>query len=185
MELTVSGRKKGKKSEISEIRRTGNIPAVLYAKGAQGKEVTVDGGEFKKILRNIEPGTLSSQIFELNVDGKKVKTIVKDVQYRITTYDILHLDFLELNDDVPVTLNIPIRCKGAVNCAGVKLGGVLRQVIRAVKVKTLPKNIPAQFEIEVQSMGLGAAKRLSEISFPQGVTPLANLKEIAVVIARK
>ncbi|MCP5469328.1 MAG: 50S ribosomal protein L25 [Chlamydiales bacterium] len=185
MELTVTSREKGKKSEAKRIRRAGNIPAVLYSKGEAGVEIEVDGNEFKKILNHVPTGTLSSKVFTLTLDGKKRKALVKDIQYHVTTYNIVHMDFIELFDDVPVTLNIPVRCVNTVDCAGVKLGGVIRQVIRQMRVRTLPKNIPDSFELDVKAMTLGQAKRLNEIAIPDGVSAVDTLDNVAVVIARR
>ncbi len=185
MELTVARRAAGKKAETKQIRREGNIPAVLYSKGEKGQEVTVDGGEFQKILNKIEPGTLSSKVFTLTVDGKPVKAIIKDIQYTVTTYDVIHIDFEQLHEDVPVKLNIPVKFLNAVECAGVKLGGVIRQVIRYVKVICLPKDIPAQFNLDIRDLVIGQSVKLNKIEIPSGVTPITKLNEVVVVIARK
>lgn len=193
MELTVASRTPGKKSETKKIRREGSIPAVLYSLGEKGEEVVVDGITFKKILNTIEPGTLSSMVFTLSHQdkkfiahqGKQVRAILKDIQYNITTYDVIHLDFVALHEDTPVTLNIPIKCINTVDCQGVKLGGALRQMLRYLKVRCLPKDIPSHFEIDVRDLGLGQAIKLESLSMPHGVTPVEDLKAVAVVIARR
>jgi len=182
MQLSV---KKREERNNKKIRREGMIPAILYSQGNVGEEICVNGNEFKKVLNITPTGTLSSKVFELDLGGKKRRAIVKDIQYHVTTYNILHLDFEELFDDVPVTLNIPVCCTYAVDCAGVKLGGVLRQVVRKMRVKTLPRNIPDRFEINVKDMQLGESKRLSEIAIPEGVKPIDNLNNVAVLVARK
>jgi len=184
MKLTIAPRS-AKKSETKKIRREGNIPAILYSKGEHGQGIVVDGIAFKKILNTTPTGTLSSKIFHLESSGKIVKAIVKDIQYNITTYDVIHMDFEQLHDDLPVTLNIPLVCVNTVDCAGVKLGGVIRQVVRQVRVTCLPKDIPGQFEIDVRDMNLGQTKKLSALNIPKGVHPTVDLKEVAVVIARK
>ncbi|MCC5831893.1 MAG: 50S ribosomal protein L25/general stress protein Ctc [Chlamydiales bacterium] len=185
MELTVSGRQPGKKSEIKKIRREGHIPAILYSKGEKGREIVVDGNAFLKVLNQIEKGTLSSVVFTLNLDGNSVKAIIKDIQYAVTSYDIVHLDFEQLHDDVPVTLNIPLKFLNAVECAGVKLGGVLRQVIRQVKVRCLPKDIPDRFNLDVRDLTMGQSLKLNKLQIPSGVTPVTGLNEVAVVVAKK
>lgn len=185
MELTVASRTAGKKAETKKIRREGNIPAILYSKGEKGQDVVVNGIDFKKVMNKVEQGTLSSVVFDLTVDGKKVKAIVKDIQYAVTTYDILHIDFAQLHDKVPVTLNIPLKFLNAVECAGVKLGGVLRQVIRHVKVTCLPKDIPARFNLDVRDLVMGQSVKLSALEIPAGVKPITRLNEVAVVVAKK
>lgn len=185
MKLNVTKRDSKAKSTTKAIRREGNIPAVLYSKGEAGKEVVVDGIEFKKILNKIESGTLSSIVFELELDGKKVKALIKDIQYHVVTYNILHMDLIELYDDVPVTLNVPLKCVGAMDCVGVKAGGVLRQVLRYLKVRTLPKHIPSHFDLDVKNLGLGHAVRLSAVQIPKTVRPMENLKVVAAVVGKR
>lgn len=185
MKLDVQTRSSEKKSESKKLRREGKIPAVLYSKGENGQEITVDGAEFQKILNTTPKGTLSSKIFTLSINGKEVKAIIKEIQYHVTTYTIVHLDFEELHDDVVVSLNIPVVCTGVADCAGVKLGGVLRQIIRQVKIRALPKDIPSEFNIDVRALGLGQTKRLRDIEIPAGVTPVTDLKEVAVVVGRR
>lgn len=185
MKLTITRRSAGKKAENKQIRREGNIPAVLYSKGEKGHEIVVDGIAFKKILNTTPTGTLSSKIFHLDLDGKVVKALVKDIQYNITTYAVIHLDFEQLHDDHPVSVKIPVRCINVNDCAGVKLGGAVRLVVRHVPVVCLPKDIPADFEIDVRDLALGQMTKLSALKIPEGVRPTISLKEVAVVIARK
>lgn len=184
MELNVATRS-AKKSETKKLRREGKIPAILYSKGEKGREIVIDGVTFKKILNTTPTGTLSSKIFSLKGMGKTLRAIVKEIQYNITTYDVIHLDLEELHDNVPVTLNIPLVCVNTVDCVGVKLGGVIRQVIRQVRVTCLPKDIPSQFELDVRDMNLGQTKRLNTLEIPKEIRPAVDLKEVAVVIARK
>lgn len=184
MKLTAALRSK-KKSETKKLCREGKIPAILYSKGEKGKEISVDAIDFKKILNTTPTGTLSSKIFFLEGLGKTLKAIVKDIQYNITTYDVIHLDFEELHEDLPVTLNIPLVCVNTVDCIGAKLGGVIRQVVRQLRVTCLPKDIPEQFELDVRDMNLGQTKKLSALEIPKGVRPAADMNAAAVVIARK
>ncbi len=185
MELKAQTRSPKKKSDIKQLRAQGKIPAILYSKGDIGEALVVDAIPFKKIINQLKPGSLSATIFDLTFEGKVVKAIVKDIQYNIITYDVIHLDFVELIDDVPVTLNIPIECINAVDCVGVKLGGVLRQVVGHLKVRCLPKDIPSHFELDVKDVGMFGKRRLSDISLPNTVEPRMGLNTIAVVIGKK
>lgn len=181
MELKATKREKNCKV----IRREGNIPAIFYSQGKEGEELIVGGGDFRKILNQIQPGTLSTTIFTLDVGGKKRKAILKDIQYHVTTYEISHLDFEELVDGVPVTLNVPIQCTGVVDCIGIKLGGSLHQIVRTIKVRCLPKDIPSQFEVDIRELNVGQGKRVGDISIPKAVQPMIDTKNMAVVIAKR
>ena len=185
MKFIAAKRDAGNKSEIKKSRREGKIPAILYSKGEKGTEIVIDGIEFQKILNTTPTGTLSSKVFTLEIEGKAHRAILKDIQYEVTSYRVLHLDFEELHEDLPVTLNIPIRCINTAFCAGVKLGGVVRQVNRYLRVTCLPKDIPSHFDADVQELAIGQSLRLSALQIPANVRPVTDLKEVAVVIARK
>jgi len=185
MKLTIIKRSASKKGELNQIRREGNIPAVLYCRGKPGENISVNGAELKAIMRKIKSGCLSTTVFNFEWEGKQRRAILKDIQYQPTTYDIWHLDFEELIDDVSVNVKVPIMCVGVVDCVGIKLGGVLRQVIRSLKVNCLPSKIPAEFELDVRDLAIKQTKRLSAVQIPEGVRPLADLNEVAVVIAKR
>ena len=185
MKLTVNHRKDLKKSETKQIRREGNIPAILYGKGQANQNIFIKGSEFQEFKRTLKAGLLATSVFELNDGGKIRKAIVKDVHYHPTTYSVLHLDFLMLEENEMVSVNVPIQVTGVADCVGIKLGGTLRQVIRSIKVKCLPKNIPQEFVLDVAELDLGKLKRLSDIAMPSSVMPIAQMNEVAVVIAKR
>lgn len=185
MKLSVEKRVTGKKGVTNQIRRDGNIPAIVYGVNQPAAAITVSGNEIKALLRNVKQGLLATTIFEIDVDGKSQKAVLKDIQYNVATYDVEHMDFILLNDEHPVTLNVPITLHGVADCAGVKLGGFLRQVIRSMKVSCLPKNIPQEFVIDVKDLSIAQSKMLADIPMPQGVSPLVKLNEVAVVIGKK
>lgn len=140
MELVVQSRETDKKSVIKKIRQQGGIPAVLIGNGNLAN-IVVDARVFSKFLSTLESGALASTVFTLSYEGREIKALVKDIQYHVTTYDVIHLDFEELVDGRDVRLNVPIRCINTVDCVGVKLGGSLRQVIRCIRVVCKPKDI--------------------------------------------
>lgn len=185
MELVVTSRETNKKSFLKKIRQQGGIPAVIYSGGASIANVVVDALVFKKFLSGLASGALSSTIFSLSYEGRVIKALVKDIQYQITTYDVIHLDFEELIEDKDVRLNLPIRCINAVDCVGVKLGGSLRQVIRFMRVVCKPKDIVPYLELDVQNLGLSQTKKLLDIKIPEGIRPLTSLKEVVVTVSRR
>lgn len=185
MKLKAHKRDVKRKSLIKEIRRNGDLPAVCYGVGIDGQPVFIQGGEFHAALRQIEPNHLSTTIFKLHIDGKEHRAIVKDISYEKTTYNIQHVDFLILNSDKPVNLNVPIALAGEADCPGVKLGGILRRVVRSIKVRCLPKDIPHEFIMDVSKLSAGESLKLSVINIPEGVQPMASLDEVAVAITKQ
>jgi large subunit ribosomal protein L25 len=185
MKLNMSKRVDVKKSDLKAIRRKGNIPSILYSQSRPTEQIEINGTEFSSCLRQIPQGRLSTTVFSLASGNTEVKALVKDIQYHPTTYQVLHLDFVELSDTAPVSVKVPVECVGVGDCSGIKLGGFLRQVIRYVKVECLPKAIPAKFEIDVKDLGMRQSRRVSDIQMPKGIRPLAKLSEVVVVIAKR
>ena len=184
MKLTVTPRGENKKGAINDIRRKGDIPAILYVKGKACEPITVKGVEFSAILRGLKPGHLPTTIFTLS-DGKhERRVVIKDIQRHTVNYQVSHIDFEQLVEDAPLCVKVPITLIGVADCSGVKLGGFLRQVIRYLKVECLPKSIPAEFLIDVKDLGIKQTKRLSDIVMPKGVKPLAPMEEVVVVVAK-
>jgi large subunit ribosomal protein L25 len=185
MKLHAEKRAAERKSEAKKHRREGKIPAILYSKGQIGEPLVVPEPEFAALLRTLEDGALANTVLTLALDGKERAVLVKGIQYHPTTYNIIHLDFEELHDDTKVRLRIPLRLTGSRECVGVQHGGVIRPVIRHVSVECLPKDIPSKFSLDVRNLEIKGKRRLSEIAIPENVRPLANLSEVAVVIAKR
>lgn len=186
MKLEIVKRSAEKKSEANQLRRNGFIPAVIYVRGKAAESVAVSSAEFASLLRHMQPGRLSTQKFTLvDENGRERQAILKEIQYNVTNYAVIHLDFEELHHDTLVNVKVPIDCVGMVDCVGIKLGGVLRQVIRTLPVRCLPKDIPSAFVLDVRSLGPQESKRLSDLNIPNTIRPLANMNEVAVVIVKR
>ncbi len=185
MKLKAHSRPNGLKSTLGEIRRRKDIPAVLYSKGEPGVGLWIEGNAFAALMRDIKKSCLSTTVFTLDVDGKTVRALVKEIQYHPTTYQVWHLDFIELHSDVKVSLNVPIQFTGEAECVGIKLGGFLREVVRTIPVSCLPGQIPSQFSLDIRDLEMFGKKRLKDIAMPAGVKPLVDLEQVAVVVGKR
>jgi large subunit ribosomal protein L25 len=185
MKLAVQKRNAGKKGETNKLRREGNIPGIIYGGNEPNMPIQVKADEIQAILRNTKQGLLATTVFELH-DGKKThKAVIKDIQYHVASYDVVHIDFIQLTEDKPVTLNVAIQLVGVAECVGVKQGGFIRQVIRTMKVSCLPKHIPQEFTVDIRSLDLGQSKRLSDIAVPAHVSAIGQMDQVAVIIGKK
>lgn len=186
LEIQISERSTKSKSEAKQLRRNNQIPLCIYSNGKEADTASCGLVEFQAILRELNPGFLPTTIFSLKGSkGKARRAIIKDIQYKPTTYEVLHLDFLELHDNVPVDVKVPIECVNSMDCQGVKLGGFLRSLIRHLKVRCLPRNIPSHFQIDVKELGLNQNRRVSDLSIPKDVRPLVKPNEIIVSVLKK
>ena len=181
MKLEIQKRETGKKGIANKLRRDGYVPAVLYGFNQVGTPIYLKADEIGAVLRNMKPGLLATTLFELHEGTKKHKAIVKDVQYHVTGYDLVHIDFMQIAEDKPVTVNVPIQVTGAADCVGIKLGGFLRQVMRTVKVSCLPKDIPQSLTIDVAALDVGQSKTLADIAISPHIRLLTKNGVVAAI----
>ena len=170
----------GKKAAHS-LRQNNGVPCVLYGmqKDENGNQVathftvTVDG--LRKLVY-----TPHIYVVDLNIDGKIVNAIMKDIQFHPVTDAILHVDFLQINEENPIVMEVPVQLEGLAE--GVKAGGKLALQTRKLKVKALYNLIPERLVVNVTNLGLGKTIKVGELSF-EGLE-LLSAKE-AVVCAVK
>lgn len=186
MKLKLLERQGASKRDARRLRREGQIPAVIYVQGKPSQTVAVPVSEFSALMRHVQPGRMPTTVFTLvDSHNKERKVVIKEIQYHPTTYNVIHLDFEELHANVPISIKVPVECTGIAECAGIKLGGSLRQVIRYLRVRCLPKHIPEAFVVDISGMGLDQSLRLSQLKIPQNVRPLLDLNEVAVVVSKR
>lgn len=142
---------------LKEMRKNDCVPCVLYG----GEEVvhftvTNDG------LRNLVY-TPHIYVVELDIDGKKVKAILKDIQFHPVKDNILHVDFYQINEKKPIVMEVPVQLEGLAE--GVKAGGKLALQMRKLKVKALYNVIPEKLTVNVAHLGLGKTIQVGALSF--------------------
>lgn len=185
MKLVVKPRFSQRKSEVKQIRSVGDIPAVIYSLKKEPASLIVNGQEFDAVLRQMQPGHLPITVFTLSDGVKECQAIIKEIQYHVITYKVSHIDFQELTD-ADVNVKVPVNCIGTMECIGVKLGGVVRQVMRHVRVKCQPKHIPTKFDIDVKSANIGNSLRVKDLEgITSDVTVLAKDHDVVAVIAKR
>jgi large subunit ribosomal protein L25 len=146
----------GKKSS-REIRKAGNVPCVIYGK-EQNLHFQAPEISFKNLIYTPE-----AHLVDLNLDNKVHKAVLKDVQYHPVSDRILHADFIEVFDDKPVVINIPIKVTG--DSVGVIAGGKLNIKKRSLKVKGLPTDLPEHLQIDITDLKIHDSVKVGDISF--------------------
>ncbi|SHF35177.1 LSU ribosomal protein L25P [Bacteroides luti] len=174
IEIKASLRNEFGKKGSQAIRKTDSVPCVLYGQG-ENLHFTVTNDS----LRNL---VYSPDIYLVNLDieGKKVKAIMKDIQFHPVKDNILHIDFYQIDEAKPIVMEVPVALEGLAE--GVKAGGKLTLQMRKIKVKALFNNIPEKLVINVSSLGLGKTIQVGQLSFEN--LELLTAKE-AVVCAVK
>ena len=102
-------------------------------------------------------------IIDLTIGGKKVKAVLKDIQFHPVKDTILHMDFLEVYEDKAITMEVPVKLEG--HAEGVKAGGKLQLSMKKLRVKALYNNIPERLVINIDNLGLGKTLQVGELHF--------------------
>lgn len=155
--VSISGSRRenvGKKDAKAQ-RGQGMIPCVIYG-GKEQKLFVVEEKEFQKVLYT--PDVVS---VELNIDGVTTTAIVQDSQFHPITDKLLHVDFLEVVEGKPITIEIPFKITGT--SPGVLRGGFLKKRVRKLKVRGLLENIPECIIADISSMDLNDVIKVSDI----------------------
>ena len=153
--ISCSLRKNVGKRDAKELRYEGKVPAVLYG-GKEQYHFAVSATDLKPVIY-----TPDVHFIDLDIDGKKFRSILQDAQFHPLTDQVRHVDFLELDDKKPVALNIPIKLTGT--SPGVKVGGKLVQKLRSLRVKALPKDLPQYIEVSLESLEVGKSVQVGSI----------------------
>lgn len=184
----------GKKA-TRELRKEGFIPAVLNGGAivnlpyegtlANGEKlVEIENGrgiivtDFAVSPESVRKLVYTPDIFiiDLTIGGKKVKAVLKDIQFHPVKDTILHMDFLEVYEDKAITMEVPVKLEG--HAEGVKAGGKLTMNMRKLKVKACYTEIPERLVINVDNLGLGKSMQVGELHF-EGLE-LMNAKNAVV-----
>ena len=183
--ITCTAREETTKGGNRRLRRNGSIPMVVYTKGQPAQAGSVAKAEIEAAMRTVRPGFLPTTVFSLkDPSGQQRTVIVRDIQYHPTSYEVLHIDFLELEENRQVNVKVPVEFVNASECIGVKLGGQLRHIMRHVTVRCLPKNVPSCFTIDVKDLGIRQSRRVRDLVIPGTVACLAKSDDVVVAVIK-
>ena len=163
----------GKKSS-KELRKTGNVPCVIY-----GKEKNIHFHAHENSFKGLVY-TPAAHLVKLNIEDKVYKAVLKDMQFHPVSDKILHADFIEIFDNKPVVINIPIKVTG--DSAGVIAGGKLSIKRRSLKVKGLADDLPEFLPIDITELKIHEGKKVGELSFDK-IELLDPKKSMVLTIA--
>ncbi len=181
-EIVLSASKReliGKK--VKSVRRDGKLPCVVYGKHFESTPILLDLKDATKSLNNITPST----IVDLEIDGKVVKTLVREIQrdYILGTYR--HVDFQAISDDELVKANVQVVVVG-IAPAVKNYNGVLVQSLTTIAVEALPKDLPDKFIIDISVLkNLGDSYSVAKMSVAAGVKVLTDPRASIVLVTGK
>lgn len=153
----IIARSADQKRALKAMRNNDGIPAVLYG-GEKVVHFTVTNEAVRKLIYTPE-----IFVVELTIDGNKTMAILKDLQFQPVTDALLHIDFMEVSNEKPVAMEVPVVLEG--HAEGVKAGGKLTLQMRKLKVKAIYDQIPEKLVINVDHLGLGKTMQVGALHF--------------------
>jgi large subunit ribosomal protein L25 len=172
--LTAEFRNDTGKSAVRRLRAAGKIPAICYGAGGEPLPITVDPAA---LLKSLDPIKKTNTVLNLSVTGapagaESLTVMVRDYQKDPLRGDLTHADFIRVDLTKPVHATVPIILVG--KAEGVKLGGLLHQVIRVLAIACTPDRIPAKLEVDVSALNMGEALHVSDLKLGEGIRPLVD-----------
>jgi len=162
------------------LRREGKIPGVLYGKGQTPVSIALS---LKEVAMEYTRGRFRSRLIDINLDGKTVKALPKDLQFNPITDVIEHVDFIKVETGMQLRVMIPVKFSGQDKSIGIKRGGVLNIVRHEIEFLCAPDAIPTHFEINVQTLDIGTSIHINDMDLPKGVVPVIKRNFTVATIA--
>ena len=153
----------GKKA-TNLLRAEGKVPCVLY------------GGKENVHFSVVEKDLQKLYIVKVNVAGQSYEAVMREIQFHPVSDRVLHMDFYQISEDKPVIMEVPVKLQGFAE--GVQAGGKLSLVVRKLKVKAIPANLPGEIVLDVTNLGLGKSIKVKDLSFEN--FEIVNAKEVVV-----
>ncbi|WP_033826790.1 50S ribosomal protein L25/general stress protein Ctc [Bacillus andreraoultii] len=155
--LVAEVRKDFRKSALKNLRNNGRIPAVVYGRGEETKEVSVNRSDLLKLLREHGRNALIS----LDLNGEVKDAVLSDYQVDSITQEVLHADFLLVDMATEIQARVPITLVG--NAKGVQTGGELQQLLYEVTITSKPREIPEYIEVDISELEIGDVVKVADL----------------------
>ena len=164
------------------LRREEQIPAVVYGLGMEPLSVSVDRRELRRALSG--PSGVNT-ILDLTVDGQVYPAIVKEMQRHPVRREVAHVDFLQVDLNVEIVVNIPVRLDGEAREVA-RNNGLVDQQMTELAVRTTPRNIPDEIVVDVSEMTIDTVIHVGDLTLPAGVTAAvdADYTVVGVTVLR-
>ena len=162
---------------VGRVRKSGNIPAVLYGKKVKSENLVVDTKTFTKIINNSASDNI---LVNLKLEGGEQLALVQEVQHDHLKGGILHVDFHAIAMDEEIHAHVPVETVG--EAVGAKMGGQLEILLHTLEVRCLPKDLPEKITVDVSHLNVEDAVHVRELKVPEGVSLKLDGDVVVVIL---
>lgn len=179
LDLSAQPRSAAGTVSVRRLRKTGRIPAVVYGKKHENKNLELDSKTFAKLL---QASSSDNILVNLKIEGEAAESLalVQEVQHDYLRGGILHVDFHAVAADEEIHAGVPVILKG-VELAE-KKGGMLEHILHTLEVRCLPKDLPEMLTLDVSSLELNHSKHVSDLTLPEGVSTKIDSHVVVAVL---
>ncbi|WP_336963263.1 50S ribosomal protein L25/general stress protein Ctc [Sphingobium aquiterrae] len=180
--LSAEARDRAGKGASRALRREGRVPAVIYG---NNEEPTIVHVEEKALNKLLGTGHFFNSVVMVEVGGKAIRTLPKDVAFHPVNDRPLHADFLRVSEHASVHVNVPVRFENEEGSPGLKRGGVLNVVRHEVELIVDAAEIPDDVVVDLKGFEVGDSIHISAVALPKGAKPAIEDRDftIATIVA--
>jgi large subunit ribosomal protein L25 len=165
-EIKATARPRAGKGAARAVRREGRVPGVIYGDNQPPINITLDMSE---LSQRIFAGKFLTTLYDVDVDGSKIRVIPRDFQLDTVRDTPIHVDFMRLGKGATIRVRVPIRLINADQSPGIKRGGTINIVNHTLDVRAPADAIPEAFEVDLASLEINHSRHLSDIKLPADV----------------
>tara|TARA_Y100001970_G_scaffold78618_1_gene100092 strand:+ start:988 stop:1734 length:747 start_codon:yes stop_codon:yes gene_type:complete len=175
--LEASIRENSSKGHLNSIRKSGNVPAIVYGGKDDNQSISIS----KKLLKTlIEQENFLSSIITLNINGKSQNVLPREVKYHIISDEPAHVDFLRVLPGVKIKIEVPVNFINHEKSPGLKRGGVLNIVRRKVELKCPSEKIPEKLTLDLEGVDIGESFKISSVKLDPEVIPTIQGRDFVI-----
>jgi len=175
--LAAEARERAGKGASRALRNSGRVPAVIYGNKEEPASIHV---EEKALFKLLHTGHFMNSVVMVDVGGKAVRTLPKDVQFHPVTDRPLHVDFLRISEHATVTVQVPVIFENEDASPGLKRGGVLNIVRHELELICDAAEIPDDVTVDLSGFDLGDSIHLSNVTLPKGAVSAAEDRDLTI-----
>ena len=165
------------KGQLSAIRNSGNVPAIIYGGKEENEKISIS----KKVLKyTIEKENFLSNIITLSINGKSQNVLPREVIYDVLTDEPIHVDFLRVVLGVKIRIEVPVEFINHEKSPGLKRGGVLNIVRRKVELKCPSEKIPEKLTLDLDGIDIGESFKISSVKLDNDVVPTIQGRDFVI-----
>jgi large subunit ribosomal protein L25 len=178
LHLSAETRDRAGKGASRALRRDGRVPAVIYGNKEEPQGIHLNARE---LMKQLMTGHFMNSVIMVDVGGKQVRTLAKDVAFDVVTDQPIHVDFLRISKNATVTVAVPVVFTNEDDAPGIKrAGGVLNVVRHEIELVVEASNIPTEITIDLTGREVGDSIHISDVTLPNGAEPAVEDRDFTI-----